>query len=179
VAHIIERAVTGRAKCRACNEKIAAGERRFGERVPNPFGDEGTETTHWYHVPCAAFTRPESFLDALPTIEDAIDDRDRLEREARLGAAHHRLPRVRAAEHAPTGRATCRSCRQPIAKGDWRFALAFYEDGRFSPSGYIHANCAAPYLETTDVEARIRHFSPSLSDADVVEIRDAMAAPPA
>ena len=64
MSHTIERAPTGRAKCRGCGEKIAAGERRLGERVPNPFGDDGSETTLWYHVRCAAFTRPEAFLEA-------------------------------------------------------------------------------------------------------------------
>ena len=74
--HTIERAVTGRAKCRGCNERIAAGQQRFGERVPNPYGDEGSETTHWYHVACAAFTRPEAFLEALPSLRDPIDNRE-------------------------------------------------------------------------------------------------------
>ena len=54
--HVIETASSGRAKCRGCGEKIAAGELRFGERLPNPFA-EG-ETTHWFHLECAAFKRP-------------------------------------------------------------------------------------------------------------------------
>ncbi len=132
--HVIERASTGRAKCRTCDDKIGAAELRFGERVPNPFGDDGSETTLWSHPACAAFTRPDAFLEALAATADVIDNRDVLEREAALGAAHHRLPRVRAAERAATGRATCRACKTPIDKGAWRIALAFYEDGRFSPA---------------------------------------------
>ena len=65
--HIIEAAKTGRAKCRGCTQPIAAGVLRFGERVPNPFADDGGETTQWYHVPCAAFMRPESFLQTIET----------------------------------------------------------------------------------------------------------------
>jgi hypothetical protein len=174
VPHTIESAVSGRAKCRACGERIAAGQPRFGERVPNPFADEGSETTHWYHVTCAAFTRPESFLETLATLPGPIDGQDALEAAARQGAAHHRLPRVRAAERAPTGRATCRACREAIAKGEWRIGLAFYEDGRFSPAGYIHLTCSRSYLETADVLARVKHFSPLLSDADIQNLREAL-----
>src|SRR5688500_16765560 len=39
VAHIIEPASSGRAKCRSCDQPIAKGELRFGERQPNAFGD--------------------------------------------------------------------------------------------------------------------------------------------
>ena len=88
-----------------------------------------------------------------------------------LGVSHRRLPRVRAATRAPSGRATCRACRQTIDKGAWRIALQYYEDGRFVPSGFIHLGCAAAYLETTDIVDRVSHFSPDLTAADVDEIR--------
>src|SRR5262245_30965351 len=117
--HLIERATTGRAICRACNAKIAAGLLRFGERLPNPYAEDGGEMTRWYHVPCAAFTRPESFLEALPSVTDAIPDREVLEREAQLGASHQRLPRVHGIERATSARATCRQCREAIAKDAW------------------------------------------------------------
>jgi len=173
--HVIERAATGRAKCRGCSGRIAAGEVRFGERLPNPFADEGSEMTHWFHLACAAFRRPEPFLETLAGAADPLADRDRLEREARLGAAHRRLPRLTTAERAPTGRATCRSCRELIEKGAWRISLVYYEDGRFMPSGFIHAGCARVYVETTDVLDRVRHFSPDLSEPDLVDLRAALA----
>ena len=169
MSHIVERAPTGRAICRGCGARIAAGEHRFGERLPNPYGDDGSETTRWFHLACAAFTRPEPFLEALATISGEIDDKGVLEQEARLGVAHHRLPRVRAAERAASGRAACRSCHQPIAKGAWRIVLAYYEDGRFAPAGFIHVACAAPYLETAGILHRLKRFSPALTDADVAE----------
>lgn len=172
--HIIERATTGRAKCRGCGASIGAGALRFGERVPNLFGDEGSETTHWYHVPCGALTRPESFLEALQSNTEPIDGREMLERDASQGAAHSRLPRTRAAERAPTGRATCRSCREPIAKDTWRIGLVYYEEGRFVPSGFIHAGCAQEYFGTTDILPRLKHFSPALTDADMTDLEVAM-----
>jgi hypothetical protein len=56
--HVFEVASTGRAKCRGCGEPIQRGDTRFGERLPNPYG-EG-EMTLWFHPRCAAFKRPVS-----------------------------------------------------------------------------------------------------------------------
>ncbi|NIL99791.1 MAG: hypothetical protein GTN89_02335, partial [Acidobacteria bacterium] len=58
--HVLEPATSGRAKCRGCGQAIKKDEIRLGEKLPNPFA-EG-EMTHWYHPPCAAFKRPETFL---------------------------------------------------------------------------------------------------------------------
>lgn len=169
MAHVVERAATGRAKCRVCGSPIPKGDLRFGERLPNPFA-EG-EMTHWFHPACAACMRPEPFLEALAATAEELADRDWLEHEARLGVAHRRLPRVHAVGRATSGRATCRSCREPIAKGAWRISLLFNEEGRFVPSGFIHVPCAVAYLETADILQRLRYFTPTLTDADVEEIR--------
>jgi hypothetical protein len=176
MAHVIEAAPTGRAKCRGCGGKIAVAELRFGERLPNPFADG--ETTHWYHLACGAFKRPEPFLEALAAREEPLDDRERLESEAKRGIAHRRLPRIDGAERAPTGRAQCRSCREPIAKGALRIRLVFFEEGRFEPSGYVHVRCAQAYFETTDVLPRVKRFAPGLGDEDMGEIRRELEASP-
>jgi Poly(ADP-ribose) polymerase and DNA-Ligase Zn-finger region len=173
--HVIQPATTARAKCRGCGEKIAAGEMRFGESLPNPFADG--ETTHWFHLECAAFKRPEPLLQTLEGLPAPLDDAERLKAEAQRGIAHHRLPRVSGAERAPSGRAQCRSCHQTIEKGAWRLPLVFYEEGRFAPSGSIHVSCAQAYLETTDVLPRLKRFSPGLSEADVEEIQAELQPP--
>jgi len=170
VPHVIERASSARSKCRGCGDRIEKGAWRFGESLPNPFDDNGGEMTHWFHIPCAAYRRPEPFLETLKNSTETIDDRDALEREAVLGVAHHRLPRVSTAERAASGRAACRHCKTPIEKDHWRLSLVFYQDGRFAPSGFIHVTCAPEYLETSAVMPRVRHFSPALSDADAAEI---------
>jgi hypothetical protein len=174
---LIEQAASGRAKCRGCGEPIAAGTLRFGERLPNPFA-EG-ELTHWFHPECAAYKRPEPLLETLKGDVEPLDDRARLESEATRGLAHARLPRIDGAERAPSGRAQCRSCRQPIEKGAWRIKLVYYEDERFQPSGSIHVRCAQPYFETADVLGRVKHFSRGLSDEDLRELEAELAAPPA
>jgi hypothetical protein len=167
--HLFEPAASGRAKCRGCGEKIAAGELRFGESLPNPFADG--EMIHWFHLDCAAFKRPEPFLEALAALEEPLSDSERLKGEAERGIAHRRLPRVNGAERAPSGRAQCRSCREPIAKDAWRIPLVFYEDGRFEPAGFVHARCARAYFETSDVLARVQRFAKGLRDADSLELK--------
>jgi hypothetical protein len=174
-AHRIEPASSGRSKCRGCGERIAGGELRFGESLPNPFADG--EMTLWFHLDCAAFKRPEPFLAALEARSEPLPNREDLAAEARLGLAHRRLPRVDGAGRAPTGRAQCRSCRTPVDKGAWRIALVFYEEGRFEPSGFIHARCAPAYLETTDVLRRVRRFSPELREEDLASLQSELDPP--
>jgi hypothetical protein len=175
VAHTIEPASSGRAKCRSCDRPIAKGELRFGERQPNAFGDG--EMTLWFHLPCGAYSRPEPFLEAHGAAPPEAAD-ERLVEAARFGIAHRRVPRLHGAERASSGRAHCRSCRELIGKGEWRLALVFFEDYRFNPGGYVHARCARSYFETADLLDRIRHFSPALDDAEVAELAAAIAAGP-
>lgn len=154
--------------------RIAAGELRFGESVPNPFA-EG-ETTHWFHLDCAAFKRPEPFLATLDASGEPPADAERLRAEATLGIAHHRVPRINGAERASSGRAQCRSCRTPIEKASWRISLVFYEEGRFAPSGYVHVRCARAYFETIDVLPRVQRFSPALTEPDLKAIAEELQA---
>ena len=169
----IQAAPTGRAKCRGCGNAIAKGELRFGETGPNSYG-EG-EATSWFHLRCAALMRPEKFLPVLEAQAEPPPERDWLEQAARVGIEHHRLPRLVRVERASSGRATCRSCRETISKGDWRFALQMFEEGRPSPIGTIHASCAEAYFGTRDVLARAQRLTPDLSDEDVRDLTQALA----
>jgi hypothetical protein len=167
--HLIEPAATGRSKCRGCGERIETGELRFGESVPNPFA-EG-DTTQWFHLECAAFKRPESFLATAEGRTEPLPDAPRLLDEAKRGVAHRRLPRVNGAERSPSARAQCRSCHANIPKGEWRITLVFYEEGRFLPSGFVHATCALAYFETVEVLPRLKRFAPGLSADDLNDIQ--------
>jgi hypothetical protein len=130
--------------------------------------------THWFHLTCAAYRRPEPLLDTLAAAAGTVADVDQLTRAAQLGVTHRRLPRVSTAGRASSGRATCRACKNAIPKDTWRIALVFYDDGRFVPSGFIHAACTQPYIETTDIIDRIKHFSADLTAADLEDLRAAM-----
>lgn len=173
MSHVIEPAPTGRAKCRGCGQGIAAKELRFGEKRPNPFGQG--EAVQWFHVDCAAYKRPEPFLEALAERTEPLDNREKLEADAKRGVEHERLPRVNGAERASSGRAACRECRVNVEKGAWRITLVFWEEGMFRPAGFIHLTCAGVYFgETSDVLARVKRFAPRLSEEDYAEIRAAI-----
>jgi hypothetical protein len=144
---------------------------RFGERLPNPFA-EG-EMTVWFHPACAAYKRPEPLLQALKETLETVPDRERLERSAQASLAHRRLPRIDGAEKAPTGQARCRHCRQPVERGSWRIRLVFFEEGRFSPGGFVHLGCCEAYFETGDILDQVLHFSPALGEAEREELRRA------
>ena len=189
MAHVIEPASSGRAKCRSCDQPIAKGELRFGERQPNAFG-EG-EMTLWFHLRCGAYSRPEPFLEtqsaapadaATGASTDAAQGAvaepqlEQLIAAARFGIEHRRVPRLHGAERATSGRAHCRSCRELIAKGEWRLPLVFFEDYRFNPGGYVHARCARNYFETAEILDRVRHFSPELRDTELAEVAGAISA---
>ena len=163
MAHVLETATSGRAKCRGCGVAIAKGEMRFGERLPNAYG-EG-ETTFWFHLRCAAYKRPEPLLQTLPVVAD-IPDKPALERIAQRSAAHPRLTRIDAAERAPSSQARCRQCRELIERGSWRIRLVFYDEGgRFNPGGFLHLGCRDAYFEADDVLEQLLYFSRHL-DAD-------------
>lgn len=176
MAHTIEPAASGRAKCRGCGKSIAKGELRFGERLPNPYA-EGGDMTLWFHLRCGAYKRPAAMLEILAEHAGELADRAELLAIAEAGVEHERLPRADGAERDPSGRAKCRSCKEAIEKGSWRIRLVWFEeeDGRFQPSGFLHAACAETYLGTADVVDRLVHYRP-LPDPDVIELRSALAA---
>ena len=62
-----------------------------------------------------------------------------------------------------------------IEKGAWRIKLVFYEEGVFSPGGFIHLACREPYFETADILEHLLHFSRALSADDRVELQRLVA----
>lgn len=176
MAHVLEPAASGRARCRGCSRPIARGELRFGERLPNPFADG--EMTLWFHPACAAFKRPLSLLETLAETTSAVPERATLERVARAHSAHRRLPRIDGAERAPRGQAKCRSCREPIPRGTWRIRLVFFEEGRFTPGGFLHLGCRRAYFESDDILGAVLHFSHELKDEERNALEQACAAEP-
>ena len=125
--------------------------------------------TVWFHPVCAAYKRPETLLQALAEAREDMPDRENLERAARGSLAHRRLARIDGAERAPTGQARCRSCREPIARGSWRIRLVFYEDGRFTPGGFVHMDCRKAYFDTDDILDQVLHFSPGLGERERID----------
>ena len=46
----------------------------------------------------------------------------------------------------------------------------YFEEGRFSPGGFVHLGCAADYFETNEVREPILQFSRALGDAEREEL---------
>jgi hypothetical protein len=184
MAGIFEIDPSGRARCRGCGRKLPKGALRFGDRFPNPFGDG--EATLWFHPACGALKRPEPFREAagpeggagpaggIDPGEYASPAEIALWRElAEEGIAHRRLPRLDGAEPAPSGRARCRRCREMIAKDAWRIKLVYFEEGRFEPSGFVHASCGPAYFETANLVRRVPYFT-ELSVEDLRALENAI-----
>ena len=129
--------------------------------------------TLWFHPECAAYKRPEPLLEALESTSDPPGG-DLLERIARHSLLHRRLPRIDGAEPSPTRQAKCRHCRNPIERGAWRIRLVFYEEGMFSPGGFVHLECRTDYFETPDIHEHVLRFSTDLSP----ELLDQLKAAP-
>lgn len=174
MAHTIEPAASGRSKCRGCGKPIAKEELRFGERLPNPFADG--EMTIWFHLQCAALKRPESLNEllqeeTLQALMPGIEDTESLVRSIEFGLEHRRVERINGVEKATSGRARCRSCREVISKGQWRIPLAFFEEGMFNASGFVHVACTAQYFKTTDILPYLEHFTDELPLEDLEELQ--------
>jgi hypothetical protein len=169
MSHVFEPATSGRSKCRGCGRSIEKGEIRFGEHLPNPFG-EG-EITLWFHPLCAAYKQPEPVLATLAESTLTIADREKIGRAASGSLVFRRIPRIDGAERASSARATCRSCKNRIERGSWRIRLVFFEDGRFSPGGYVHLDCRETYFEGADIRDQVLYFSSALGDEEREELR--------
>ena len=132
--------------------------------------------TVWFHPLCAAYKRPEPLLEALAGVTAEVPDREGLERTARASLAHQRLPRIDGAERSPGAQAKCRSCHEAIERGTWRIRLAYWEEGRFAPGGFVHVECRKAYFETDAVLERVLHFSRNLSADEREELQRACSA---
>jgi hypothetical protein len=150
MANVIEEAKSGRASCRTCKKAIAKGELRFGEEAPNAFGD--TPSIRWHHLLCAAEKLPAELKAVLDTYPEAIPNRAELDK-----AMSDALSKGRAkpggfpyADKAPTGRAKCMQCEEPIAKDTLRVAVEREIDTGAMVTrgaGYLHPKCVVENLE--------------------------------
>jgi len=168
---VIERASSGRAKCRTCGQAIGKGEERFGEALPNAYG-EG-DSLFWFHLRCAACSRPEALLAVLEQAHTAASVSELISL-ARGSVSQPRLSRILRAERASSGRARCRHCRELIEVNAWRIALQMFEEGRFNAIGTIHASCAVHYFGTEPSVERLTLPSNQLSSQELEQVVAAM-----
>lgn len=180
MAHIVETAKSGRARCRTCGEGILKGEARFGEEVPNAFSDSGGMALHWHHLRCAAKKKPSQLREALGTFPGAVPDRAELDRLIAENEPKQRPTTFPYAELAPTARSHCGECHTLIAKGALRVALAREQDGpalMMPPTPrYYHVACSPAVLgpDLAKALAQIRANSRGLSADDLADLDRAL-----
>lgn len=150
MANVIEEAKSGRASCRTCRKSIAKGELRFGEEAANAFGDE--PTLRWHHLTCAAEKLPAELRDTLAHYPGTVPERDALEKKIgeALAGGRGKPGGFPYADKAPTGRARCIECREPIAQGSVRVAIEReLETGAMVTrgAGYLHPSCVRTWAE--------------------------------
>jgi hypothetical protein len=180
----IETSPSDRATCRGCNEKIAKGELRFAETYSLPTGEEGQR---FYHLKCGAENARAGFQIALNQFDGDIPNRAEIDAilaaPPKGKAAKGSLPYPHA-DRAPTGRAKCIECEEPIGKGELRVAVEREIDtGAFTTkgAGYLHPACTMAWWEAQEPDGS----SPSefvdkvlanslLSDAEKAELRSAI-----
>jgi hypothetical protein len=152
MANHIEEAKSGRASCRTCKKTIAKGELRLGVEAANAFGD--TPSMQWHHLLCAATKLPAELKEALAAYSGEVANRAELDKTmadayAKGNAKPGGFPY---ADKAPTGRAKCMECSEPIAKDSVRVAVEREIEvgaGMQRGAGYLHPACVAANLENT------------------------------
>lgn len=166
---VIEPASTGRAKCRRCGGKIDKGMLRFGESVANAFG-EG-EATHWFHVACAAESRPQKLEPVLRSTPVDLPDREVIEKAMADGIENPQLLMIKRVDRAPTGRATCQHCREKIEKGTLRVAIEREtEAAAMNTVSFVHARCIREHVGNIGLVDKLRRTSPELSTEEFDEL---------
>lgn len=155
MANHIEEAKSGRASCRTCKKTIAKGELRLGIEAPNAFGD--APSMQWHHLMCAAGKLPAELKEALDAFSGEVADRAELDKAMAdaIASGHAKPGGFPYSDRAPTGRAKCMECGEPIAKDVYRVAVerelevgATMQTG----AGYLHPPCVAAHLETKGVD---------------------------
>lgn len=152
MANVIEEAKSGRASCRTCKKTIAKGELRFGEEAPNAFGD--TPSMRWHHMTCAAEKLPAELKAAMDTHPDPIPNRADLDKAMAdaLKGGRSKPGGFPYLDRAPTGRAKCMQCEEPIGKDTIRVAVEREIEVNGMPqrgAGYLHPKCVVENLENT------------------------------
>jgi hypothetical protein len=166
----IEVSPSGRAACRGCKKPVAKGELRFAESYALPGGDEGFR---YWHLACAAPKLGTHLKGAMSAYGGDIPDREAL--EATIAKAPQKtvdrpLPHV---DRAPTGRAKCMVCAEPIEKGSHRIAVEReLETGAFVTrgAGYLHPKCARGWTrENLEDESQIADWMKAMFDNSGME----------
>jgi len=156
--YVIEGARSSRSRCKLCRRKIDKGVLRIGILIEGPYGTGYL----WNHLRCAARRRFEQVEEAygLEAWKEAKEPPDKLPSIDELRKLTEQVEQSRQqrrelpyAEIDPSGRAKCKQCGEPLAKGALRVVLgrevSFGNQLRTTPI-HVHPGCVIPALDAAD-----------------------------
>jgi len=174
----IEKARSGRSKCKGCRRPIQKDKVRIGILIEGPFGPGYL----WNHLGCAMRHRPDDVEQAyadeiweegleVPSLESLREEASKAEEKKK---EKKEPPYV---EIAPTGRSKCKHCGEAVEKGAFRIAILrnveFYGQVRSGPIN-VHPACVAKELEADDcaterdgIEDELRENSKGVDAAQI------------
>ena len=168
--YVIEGARSNRSKCKVCRRAINKGTLRLGLLIEGPYGTGYL----WHHLKCAARSRFESVEEAYeqeawkaakvtPEQIPTLDELKKLREEAADRKKSRKT--IPYAEVAPSARAKCKRCQEPIEKGALRVILGrgvyFGNQVRTSPVN-VHPRCVIDELQSDECMTEIGAFEASL-----------------
>ena len=149
----LEISPSGRAACRGCKKPIPKGEVRFAESYTMPGSD--TVAYRYFHTACAVAKMATELKQAIEAYEGELPERETL--LAAIANAPKKTGKDRPLPHAdraPTSRARCTQCGEPIEKGTLRIGVQRdAEPGSFTrgPS-YMHVGCGRAWARDSDLD---------------------------
>jgi poly [ADP-ribose] polymerase len=164
--YVIEPARSGRSKCKTCRRGIQKGHTRIGILIVGPFGPGYL----WHHMNCAARRQLAKVEEAyeMKVWADGVDvppiEKLRLlaEKAEKDKAERKTSPHT---EKAPTGRAKCKHCGEPIPKDSYRVVLLrgveFAGQVRSGPIN-VHPGCVVRELMAEDCTSEPEGFEDAL-----------------
>ncbi|MFO0587975.1 MAG: hypothetical protein U0441_10570 [Polyangiaceae bacterium] len=178
MAHIVETAKSGRARCRTCGGVILKGELHLAEEAMDPAA--GGATPYRHHLECAAKKAPSALRAALGTCPFPVPNRPLLERLIAENEPRQKPTTFPYAERAPSPKTHCGECHTVIAKGSLRVALHRENEGAIPMTPvtprYYHAACVHSVIAGDPGVAlgQIRTNSPGLTREDMDELTRAL-----
>jgi hypothetical protein len=184
---VIEGARSGRSRCKVCRRTINKETLRLGILIEGPYGTGYL----WHHLNCAARRKFEQVEQAYedqawnnaktpPEKVPAIDELRKLREEAESRRQNRK--QIPYAELAPTGRAKCKHCGEPLEKGSVRVTLGrgvyFGSQVRTGPIN-VHPRCVAAELKADDCTTEVEGFEGALrantTDLDADQLNSLVA----
>lgn len=170
--HKIERARSGRSRCKECGQPIARDELRLGVGHAQ---EGGTFSHRWYHLDCGTVERFQELEEALAAASLPIPDRAAL--EAKIDAGKAGLPQrtYPCAEGGNPDPYHCAHC------GGWSFPNALRVltpttvqiGGTSLPrTAPLHPGCAEDYLGQTGLLQTLLDNSPGLALSDIEWLKE-------